>query len=90
VTRTFNFSPGPATLPETVVEKARDNLLSLDRSGIGILEQSHRGPQFEEILDEAEAACRKLADIPQNYTVLFLQGGASLQFAMVPLNLRLE
>lgn len=90
MTRLFNFSPGPATLPETVLEMARDNMLSLGPSGIGILEQSHRGTRFREILAVTEANCRVLGDIPEDYTILFLQGGASLQFAMVPANLRID
>jgi len=84
--RTFNFSAGPAILPEPVLEEARDNLLSLGDSGIGICEHSHRGKQFVAIAEEAESLCREIAGIPDNYRVLFLQGGASLQFAMVPLN----
>lgn len=85
--RVFNFSPGPAVLPEVVLEEARENLLSLGETGIGILEHSHRGQAFTAVLEEAEALCRELAGIPDEYHVLFLQGGASLQFSMVPMNL---
>src|SRR5258708_12511009 len=83
----YNFSAGPAVLPVDVLEEARDNLLSLGTTGIGILEHSHRGKTYMAIHEEAEALCRELAGIPENYHVLFLQGGASLQFSMVPMNL---
>jgi phosphoserine aminotransferase len=84
--RIFNFSPGPATLPEPVLEEAQRALWSIDDSGIGILEQSHRGAAFKRVIGEAEADCRKLASIPEDYAVLFLQGGASTQFYMLPAN----
>ncbi len=85
--RIWNFSAGPAVLPETVLEEARENLLSLGNTGVGICEHSHRGKPFMAVAAEAEALCRELAGIPDNYAVLFLQGGASLQFSMVPMNL---
>lgn len=85
--RVFNFSAGPAVLPEDVLLEARENLLSLGKSGIGILEISHRSKEFEAILAEAEANLRTLLGIPKDMVVLFLQGGASLQFSMVPMNL---
>ena len=85
--RIFNFSAGPAVLPEPVLKKAQDALWNVDGSGIGIMEHSHRGKTFDRIRDQAEQACRDLAGIPDNYQVLFLQGGASLQFSMVPMNL---
>lgn len=85
--RIWNFSAGPAILPETVLEEARENLLSLGNTGIGICEHSHRGKPFMAVAAEAEALCRELAGISDNYAVLFLQGGASLQFSMVPQNL---
>lgn len=84
--RIFNFSAGPAVLPVEVLEEARDNLLSLGNTGIGILEHSHRGKAYMAVHEEAEVLCRELAGIPANYHVLFLQGGASLQFGMVPMN----
>ncbi len=84
--RIWNFSAGPAVLPESVLEVARENLLSLGNSGIGICEHSHRGKAFVAVAEEAESLCREIADIPDNYKVLFLQGGASLQFGMVPMN----
>src|SRR5918998_6548975 len=85
--RIHNFSAGPAALPEPVLRKAQEAIWNVDGSGIGIMEHSHRGKVFDRIINEAEQACRDLAGIPDNYRVLFLQGGASLQFAMVPMNL---
>lgn len=84
--RIWNFSAGPAVLPETVLEEARDNLVQFGDTGIGICEHSHRGKPFVAVAEEAEALCREIAEIPDNYRVLFLQGGASMQFAMVPMN----
>jgi phosphoserine aminotransferase len=84
--RIWNFSAGPAVLPESVLEEAQENLLSLGTTGIGICEHSHRGKPFMAVAAEAEALCRELAGIPDDYAVLFLQGGASLQFSMVPMN----
>jgi phosphoserine aminotransferase len=85
--RIYNFSAGPATLPEPVLKQAQQDIWNIAGSGIGVLEHSHRGKVFDKVADEAEQACRELAGIPENYRVLFLQGGASLQFAMVPMNL---
>jgi phosphoserine aminotransferase len=85
--RIHNFSAGPAVLPVEVLEEARENLLSLGKTGIGIMEHSHRGKAYLALHEEAEALCRELAGIPADYQVLFLQGGASLQFSMVPMNL---
>ncbi|HJR51715.1 MAG TPA: 3-phosphoserine/phosphohydroxythreonine transaminase [Gemmatimonadales bacterium] len=85
--RIFNFSAGPAVLPEPVLRKAQEAVWDVAGSGIGIMEHSHRGKVFDRIRDETEQACRDLAGIPDNYRVLFLQGGASLQFSMVPMNL---
>jgi phosphoserine aminotransferase len=85
--RIFNFSAGPAVLPEPVLRKAQEAVWDVAGSGIGIMEHSHRGKVFDRIRDEAEQTCRDLAGIPDNYQVLFLQGGASLQFSMVPMNL---
>ena len=86
-TRVFNFSAGPAVLPLGVLEEAQRDLLSLPGVGMSILEVSHRSKPFEDILAGCEADLRKLGGIPENYQVLFLQGGASLQFSMVPMNL---
>ena len=85
--RIHNFSAGPATLPEPVLRKAQEAIWNVAGSGIGIIEHSHRGKVFDRIIAEAEEACRSLAGIPDEYRVLFLQGGASLQFAMIPMNL---
>ena len=85
--RIHNFSAGPAVLPEPVLRKAQDAIWNVSGSGIGIMEHSHRGKVFERVINKAEQACRDLGGVPDNYRVLFLQGGASLQFAMVPLNL---
>jgi phosphoserine aminotransferase len=85
--RIFNFGAGPAVLPEAVLEEAQRELLALPGVGMSVLEISHRSKVFEEIIQGAEADLRKLGSIPSNYHVLFLQGGASLQFSMVPMNL---
>jgi phosphoserine aminotransferase len=85
--RIFNFGAGPAVLPTAVLEEAQRDLLSLPGVGMSILEISHRSKTFEEILEAAIADIRRLASIPSHYRVLFLQGGASLQFSMVPMNL---
>jgi phosphoserine aminotransferase len=84
--RIHNFSAGPAVLPEAVLRKAQEAIWNVAGSGIGIMEHSHRGKVFDRIIAEAEENCRSLGGIPDNYRVLFLQGGASLQFAMVPMN----
>jgi phosphoserine aminotransferase len=85
--RIHNFSAGPAVLPVEVLEQVQRDLLSLPGVGMSVLEISHRSAAFEEILEGCEADVRKLAGIPDGYHVLFLQGGASLQFSMVPMNL---
>ncbi|HEY7635376.1 MAG TPA: 3-phosphoserine/phosphohydroxythreonine transaminase [Gemmatimonadales bacterium] len=85
--RIFNFSAGPAVLPEPVLKRAQEAIWNVAGSGIGIMEHSHRGKVFDKIIEDAEQACRQLGGIPDNYRVLFLQGGASLQFSMVPMNL---
>jgi phosphoserine aminotransferase len=86
-TRIFNFSAGPAVLPVDVLEQAQRDLLSLPGVGMSILEISHRSKPFDDIIEGCEADLRALAGIPAGYRVLFLQGGASLQFSMVPMNL---
>lgn len=85
--RVFNFSAGPAVLPEDVLQQARDEMLDWHGSGTSVMEMSHRGKEFISIAEQAEADLRELMGIPANYKVLFLQGGASAQFAMVPMNL---
>jgi phosphoserine aminotransferase len=87
VHRVFNFAAGPAVMPVSVLEQMQRDLLALPGVGISIFEISHRSKEFEAILAQAEADIRALAAIPPNYRVLFLQGGASLQFSMVPMNL---
>jgi phosphoserine aminotransferase len=85
--RIYNFSAGPAVLPLSVLEEVQRDLVALPGVGMSIVEISHRSKPFDEIIEGAEADMRKLAGIPDNYRVLFLQGGASLQFSMVPMNL---
>jgi len=85
--RIHNFNAGPAVLPEPVLKRAQEALWDVDGSGMGILEHSHRGKLFERVITETEATARRLASIPDDYAVLFVQGGASQQFAMVPMNL---
>ncbi|TWT77901.1 Phosphoserine aminotransferase [Posidoniimonas polymericola] len=85
--RVFNFSAGPAVLPVPVLEQIRDEMLCLPGAGASIMEISHRGGPFTEIIHSAEANLRKLLDISDDYAVLFLQGGSRLQFSMVPINL---
>ncbi len=87
MTRVYNFSAGPAVLPEEVLQQAREELLDWHGSGMSVMEMSHRGKEFIAIAERAEAGLRELLDIPANYKVLFLQGGATAQFAAVPLNL---
>jgi len=87
VARVYNFSAGPATIPQAVLERARDEMLDWNGSGMSVMEMSHRGKEYMSIAAQAEADLRELMAIPDNYKVLFLQGGASSQFAMVPMNL---
>jgi phosphoserine aminotransferase len=86
--RVHNFSAGPAAMPLAVLEKAQSELLDLGGAGMSVMEMSHRSPEFQAIIDAAEAGIRRLLGVSDDYTVLFLQGGASLQFAMIPMNLR--
>ncbi|NIL97369.1 MAG: 3-phosphoserine/phosphohydroxythreonine transaminase [Planctomycetales bacterium] len=85
--RVYNFSPGPAVLPEPVLQEARDQLMALPGVGMSVLEISHRSKTFDQILEAADANLRKLLSLPDDYHILFLQGGARLQFSMVPMNL---
>jgi phosphoserine aminotransferase len=85
--RVHNFNAGPAVLPVEALEAAQKELLDFNNSGMSILEHSHRGKEYAAVHDEAIANLRALLGIPEEYAVLFLQGGASLQFAMVPMNL---
>lgn len=85
--RVYNFSAGPSVLPLPVLEKVRDDLLNYQGSGQSVMEMSHRSAEFKKIIQDAEQNLRDLMEIPDNYRVLFLQGGGTLQFSMVPLNL---
>ena len=85
--RVYNFSAGPAVLPEEVLQEAAQEMLDYKGTGMGVMEMSHRSKTYQAIIDEAEQDLRDLLNIPDNYKVLFLQGGASQQFAMIPMNL---
>lgn len=87
MSRVYNFSAGPAVLPEEVLKEAQEEMLDYRGCGMSVMEMSHRSKAFQNIIDEAEADLRDLMGIPSNYKVLFLQGGASLQFSMIPMNL---
>ena len=87
MSRVYNFSAGPAVLPESVLKEAAEEMLDYKGTGMSVMEMSHRSKPYQKIIDEAEADLRKLMGIPDNYRVLFMQGGASQQFAMVPMNL---
>ncbi len=85
--RVYNFSAGPSMLPESVLKRAAEEILCYEDSGTSVMEMSHRSPVYEKIIGEAETLLRQLMGIPERYKVLFLQGGASTQFAAIPLNL---
>ncbi|WP_343248957.1 3-phosphoserine/phosphohydroxythreonine transaminase [Diplocloster hominis] len=87
MSRVYNFSAGPAVLPEAVLKEAAEEMLDYKGTGMSVMEMSHRSKAYEEIINEAEADLRDLIGIPDQYKVLFLQGGASTQFAMIPMNL---
>ena len=87
MSRVYNFSAGPAVLPEEVLQEAADEMLDYKGSGMSVMEMSHRSKVYDEIIKDAEADLREIMNIPDNYKVLFLQGGASQQFAAVPMNL---
>ena len=87
MSRVYNFSAGPAVLPEEVLKEAAAEMMDYRGSGQSVMEMSHRSKEYDQIIKEAEADLRDLMNIPDNYKVLFLQGGASLQFAMIPMNL---
>ena len=87
MSRVFNFSAGPAALPESVLARARDEMLDWHGHGLSIMEMSHRSPEFESVAAKTERDLRALLGVPDDYAVLFLQGGATAQFAMVPINL---
>ena len=85
--RVYNFSAGPSVLPEVVLKAAAEEMLDYNGTGMSVMEMSHRSKAFEEIIQTAEQDLRDLMNIPDNYKVLFLQGGASQQFAAIPMNL---
>ena len=87
MSRVYNFSAGPAVLPEEVLKEAQAEMLDYKGTGMSVMEMSHRSKAYQAIIDQAEADLRELMNIPENYKVLFLQGGASQQFAMIPMNL---
>ena len=87
MSRVYNFSAGPAVLPEPVLKEVAAEMMDYQGSGMSVMEMSHRSPEFQKIIDDAEQDLRDLMNIPDNYKVLFLQGGASQQFAMIPMNL---
>jgi len=88
--RAYTFNPGPAALPLPVLERIRDEMLNFRGTGMSILEVSHRSRTFEDVLNDAAARLKRLLKLDNRFHVVFLQGGASLQFAMVPMNLALE
>ena len=88
MSRVYNFSAGPAVLPESVLKEAAEEMLDYRGCGMSVMEMSHRSAAFQQIIDEAEADLRELMGIPENYKVLFIQGGATMQFAAIPLNLK--
>ena len=88
MSRVYNFSAGPSALPEEVLKEAADEMLDCNGTGQSVMEMSHRSKAYEPIIQETEALVRELLNFPENYKVLFLQGGASLQFAMIPMNLK--
>ena len=87
MSRVYNFSAGPAVLPEEVLKETAEEMLDYKGTGMSVMEMSHRSKAYDTIIKEAEADLRELMNIPDNYKVLFLQGGASQQFAMIPMNL---
>lgn len=88
--RVYNFNPGPAALPLSVLEKMQDELLNYRGTGMSVMEMTHRSKEFEVILESSKTLMRQLLNIPENYEILWLQGGARLQFAMIPMNLYIE
>ncbi len=86
MSRVYNFSAGPATLPESVLQQAQEEMLDWQGAGMSVMEMSHRGKHFMSIADHTETDLRELLGVPDNYRVLFLQGGASAQFSLIPMN----
>ena len=87
MSRVYNFSAGPAVLPEEVLREAQADMIDYKGTGMSVMEMSHRSAAFKDIIETAEADIRDLMQIPDNYNVLFLQGGATQQFAAIPMNL---
>ena len=87
MSRVYNFSAGPAVLPEEVLKEVAEEMMDYQGSGMSVMEMSHRSAEFKAILADAEQNLRDIMNIPDNYKVMFIQGGGTLQFAMVPLNL---
>jgi len=87
MTRVYNFSAGPAVLPEAVLKQAANELVEYKDAGMSVMEMSHRSKAFDDIIQSTETLLRELMKIPANYKILFLQGGASSQFSMIPMNL---
>ena len=87
MSRVYNFSAGPAVLPEPVLKQAAEEMLDYQGTGMSVMEMSHRSKPFQSIIDTAEADLRDLLSIPENYKFLFVQGGATTQFAAIPMNL---
>jgi len=87
MSRVYNFSAGPAVLPEEVLRECADEMLDYRGCGMSVMEMSHRSAMYQQIIDEAESDLRDLMGIPDSYKVLFLQGGASQQFAAIPMNI---
>ena len=85
--RVYNFSPGPSILPLPVLEKVQSSSIAYGETGMNVMEMSHRSPMYQAIIDDTEARLRALMHIPETYAVLFLHGGATMQFASVPMNL---
>ena len=85
--RVYNFSAGPSVMPESVLQRARNEMLNYRGTGMSVMEMSHRSPAFSEIFSQTKAKFRDLLRIPDSHEILFLQGGATLQFAAVPMNL---
>lgn len=85
--RIHNFSAGPAALPLAVLEKAQSEIVNFMDAGMSLMEMSHRSKEFTQVIESAESACRRLLNVPDTHAILFLQGGASLQFSMVPMNI---
>ena len=90
MSRVYNFSAGPSCLPEEVLKECAAEMLDYNGTGQSVMEMSHRSKDYKPIIEDCEQRVRKLMNVPENYTILFLQGGASTQFAMIPMNLGIK